>query len=226
MNTDKVKKKIIEESISDDSWMDAILNDESKDHYLEYSSAIAVEILLEMKKQKINQTDLAKILGVTPQQVSKIVKGKENLTLDTIGKIERALNFKILRVIDHEKEENVNKEKNPFSENLKDVIEIVTKYFSNPIIKGEIHASEQKLIYLKRPEDRDNILSLSRDHYSKHKENTMKYINTKHMVFSSQAHLVSETIDTYKPRMIYYAKPTSSSNKNWEVFEGPVSNES
>jgi len=40
-------------------------------------------------------------MGVSPQYVSKIVKGQENLTLETIDKKELALNVKILGVQDY-----------------------------------------------------------------------------------------------------------------------------
>jgi len=36
------------------------------------------------------------VLEVSPQQVSKILKGKENLTLATIAKIEEVLGIEIL----------------------------------------------------------------------------------------------------------------------------------
>ena len=36
------------------------------------------------------------MIGVSPQYVNKIVKGKENLTLDTISKLEQALGIKLI----------------------------------------------------------------------------------------------------------------------------------
>jgi len=37
-------------------------------------------------------------MGVTPQYINKIVKGKENLTLETIAKIEKALGITLIEV--------------------------------------------------------------------------------------------------------------------------------
>ena len=41
----------------------------------------------------VNQKELAQRMGCTPQYVSKILKGKENLSLETICKIEDALDM-------------------------------------------------------------------------------------------------------------------------------------
>lgn len=63
----------------------------------QYSSEIARRILSIIEnKEKLNQTKLAETLNVSPQQISKIVKGKENLTLETIYKLSKALNFELI----------------------------------------------------------------------------------------------------------------------------------
>ncbi len=63
----------------------------------QYSSEIARRILAIIEnKEKLNQTKLAETLNVSPQQISKIVKGKENLTLETIYKLSQALNFELI----------------------------------------------------------------------------------------------------------------------------------
>lgn len=63
----------------------------------EYSLQIARRILAVIDENEgLNQSKLAEILNVTPQQISKIVKGKENLTLDTIYKLSKALDFELI----------------------------------------------------------------------------------------------------------------------------------
>ena len=57
-----------------------------------------MEILLICLKLNISQKDLADLLGLLPQQVNKWVKGKENLTLETIAKLEKALDFQLLNI--------------------------------------------------------------------------------------------------------------------------------
>lgn len=66
--------------------------------WLKRSSKIAFRILSELEKQGISQKELALRMGVTPQYVNKIVKGKENLSLETIWKIEEALGITLISV--------------------------------------------------------------------------------------------------------------------------------
>jgi transcriptional regulator with XRE-family HTH domain len=65
--------------------------------WLRYSSNIARRILA-LKGQDNNafQAELANTLGVSPQYISKIVKGKENLTLETIAKLSTALGVELI----------------------------------------------------------------------------------------------------------------------------------
>ncbi len=60
------------------------------------SKIIAFKVLKAIKEQEIKQRDLAFKMGVSPQQISKIVKGKENLTLATIVKLQNILKINIL----------------------------------------------------------------------------------------------------------------------------------
>jgi antitoxin component HigA of HigAB toxin-antitoxin module len=64
--------------------------------WLRYSQHIAVKMLLYMKKEGLTQAAMAERLGCTQQYVSKILKGTENLTIETIAKIERATNQKLM----------------------------------------------------------------------------------------------------------------------------------
>jgi len=66
--------------------------------WLKRSSKIAYRILNELDEQGILQKELALRMGVSPQYVSKIVKGKENLSLETIWKIEEALGITLISV--------------------------------------------------------------------------------------------------------------------------------
>ncbi len=64
--------------------------------WLKKSVAIAVKVLDALKAQQLSQKDMAELLRVSPQQVNKIVKGQENLTLETISNLEIALGIKII----------------------------------------------------------------------------------------------------------------------------------
>jgi transcriptional regulator with XRE-family HTH domain len=64
--------------------------------WLKHSQAIAIRILRTLREKNVSQKELAEKIGVSPQQVNKIVKGRENLTLETISKLEEALGIVLL----------------------------------------------------------------------------------------------------------------------------------
>jgi ribosome-binding protein aMBF1 (putative translation factor) len=64
--------------------------------WLKKSAAIAVRILDALKAQNLSQKELAERMKISPQQISKIVKGQENLTLETISSLEIALGIQII----------------------------------------------------------------------------------------------------------------------------------
>lgn len=64
-----------------------------------YSALVALVLRRELRVRGISQQALAEQLGVSPQYFGKILKGNENLTLGTIGKIERVLGRPILKVL-------------------------------------------------------------------------------------------------------------------------------
>ncbi|MBN8699600.1 MAG: helix-turn-helix transcriptional regulator [Chitinophagales bacterium] len=71
--------------------------------WLMYSSHIARRILAKIdEREDLSQAELARTLDISPQQVSKIVKGQENLTLETIGKLSDALGFELITFPDYE----------------------------------------------------------------------------------------------------------------------------
>lgn len=73
-------------------------NYRKSNRWLEYSSQIARRVLSVLDSRKdLNQTRLAEMLDVSPQQISKIVKGQENLTLETIYKLSNALNVELIQ---------------------------------------------------------------------------------------------------------------------------------
>lgn len=63
--------------------------------WLRRSNRIAAKILMALKEQKMTQKDLAEEMNVTPQYINKLVKGGENLTIETITKLENILNIVI-----------------------------------------------------------------------------------------------------------------------------------
>lgn len=63
---------------------------------LRESQAIAMKVLDKLDELGWSQARLAREMGVSPQQVTKIVRGTENLTLETQVKLQSILNIPIL----------------------------------------------------------------------------------------------------------------------------------
>jgi|GEM_PF-1244654 len=103
MNTtkeDKLLKLNLIATTSDEkaSWLKQA--DWNKKHELALNdfSTIAIRILSTLKKRNMKQIDLANLLDVKPQALSRIVKGRQNLTLSKIRQIEKALDIRLITV--------------------------------------------------------------------------------------------------------------------------------
>lgn len=94
------KPKALKKAIPSYSWTERADYKKENRAWLRKSANIALEILEALGKKGMNQSELAEKLGVSRQQVSKILNGQENLTLETISKLELALGLKLGRVMD------------------------------------------------------------------------------------------------------------------------------
>lgn len=84
--------------------------------WLEHSGKIALAVLIALDAQNMSQKAFAEKMGITPQQVSKILQGNENLSLQTIAKMETALGIPLIKVniditMKHRKQRTPKKEK-------------------------------------------------------------------------------------------------------------------
>lgn len=66
--------------------------------WLGYSQHIAMMMLDKMEEMGMTQKRLSEIMGCSQQYVSKVLKGQENLSLETLSKIERCLQIQILGI--------------------------------------------------------------------------------------------------------------------------------
>lgn len=66
--------------------------------WLRKSAKIALAIRRELRLQGMSQQDLAKRMALSPQYVGRILKGQENLTLETVSKIEDAIGMQLIKV--------------------------------------------------------------------------------------------------------------------------------
>jgi len=90
------------------SWKEKVEWRRENREWLEKSSDIAFRILDALDEMGWNKARLAREMGVSPQQVSKYVKGEENFKLETLCKLEKVLGVELIRVI-HADEEVVLK---------------------------------------------------------------------------------------------------------------------
>lgn len=81
------------------NWEELALKLERQE-WRELAASIAFTVLALLDKQGMTKQQLAKKMGVKPQYVSRVVKGKANITLDTITKLEKALGESIISVSD------------------------------------------------------------------------------------------------------------------------------
>lgn len=78
-----------------DQWEKEAIHARDNWPWIKYSMQIALKVRSKMKAEGITQCTLASRLGCTQQYVSLILKGKENLTLETISKLESALQINL-----------------------------------------------------------------------------------------------------------------------------------
>jgi transcriptional regulator with XRE-family HTH domain len=87
-------------SSGEEKWRKAVEFRKANKEWLSLSGDIALKVMDEMERQGISGRELAKRMDVSPQQVSKIVKGRENLKLETIAKLSSALGVTLIQVLD------------------------------------------------------------------------------------------------------------------------------
>ena len=64
--------------------------------WLRHSQGIAIKILSFMKQESLTQSGFADLIGCSQQYVSKILKGTENMSLETLTKLEQVLGVPLI----------------------------------------------------------------------------------------------------------------------------------
>jgi transcriptional regulator with XRE-family HTH domain len=98
MNAKSIKKRLLKDSVKDLEWKKEAEFRIDNQEWLDLSFSIAVKILSYMKVNNVNQKDLSKRLNVSPQYVSKLLKGKQPLGLPAVCKMQKILQIKLLEV--------------------------------------------------------------------------------------------------------------------------------
>ena len=67
--------------------------------WLRMSRSVALTIVDYMQENQLSRAEMAKILNVSPQYLSRILSGTENFSLKSIAKIEAALGISCLKPV-------------------------------------------------------------------------------------------------------------------------------
>ncbi len=76
---------------------DLEITENNSEKWMYHSQAIAAIMSNRMEELGMTQRALAEKMNCTQQYVSKVLKGRENLSLETLCKIENALGIRILQ---------------------------------------------------------------------------------------------------------------------------------
>jgi len=96
---------ILKAIAKDDKALEKIKDRINNRIWLKYSQKVALIVLNEIELKDISQKELALKMEVSPQYINKLVKGKEKLNIETISKLETALNINILTISEPRKPE-------------------------------------------------------------------------------------------------------------------------
>ena len=78
-------------------WRDDAQWRRDNEYWLKYSRYITLQVMRAMDEQSTTQVELAKRMGCTQQYVSNLLKGSSNMTLETIARLEKALNIDLIK---------------------------------------------------------------------------------------------------------------------------------
>jgi len=145
MSINNIKHKLKANSKKDRSWIENAKYRKENSDWLDISFTIAVKIMSVLKSNKAsnklpsNQKELALALDCSPQYVNKLLKGSEKLNIETISKIQKALNISIINIgiktkqieIIAQHEEIINKKKTVPIRNYKKMDNVIQYNFQN-----------------------------------------------------------------------------------------------
>ncbi|MCL4484682.1 MAG: helix-turn-helix transcriptional regulator [Bacteroidetes bacterium] len=99
METERIRnfEKLV--STEKSGWLEKAKWRQENHAWLDKSALIAIKILRAITDQKSSQKELAEKMGVSAQYINKIVKGSENLSLETISKLELALGIQLIDIV-------------------------------------------------------------------------------------------------------------------------------
>jgi ribosome-binding protein aMBF1 (putative translation factor) len=96
-----IEKKIHESGSKnhDSKWKEQIEFRQANKGWLKKSGRVALRVLDALDEKGWSQAELARQLEVTPQQVTKIVKGQSDFKFSTIDKLEKVLGIQLQAIL-------------------------------------------------------------------------------------------------------------------------------
>ena len=85
------------QSSSPSRWQEEAEWRRDNEYWLKYSRYITLRVLQSMEDQSVSQAELARRMGCSQQYVSTLLKGSPNMTLETIARLEKALQIDIVQ---------------------------------------------------------------------------------------------------------------------------------
>jgi transcriptional regulator with XRE-family HTH domain len=107
-------------------WKQRAAKDRVNRKKISRAQKFALELLEYLDENNIKQKELAELMGVSPQQVSKIIRAQANLTFETLDKIEEALEIIISSPI-------IKTKREMHSQTITSVMKVVHNVNSKPI---------------------------------------------------------------------------------------------
>ena len=99
------KKSIKDISVqSHENWIADVAWRKANKAWLGKSADIALRILDALEELNWKKAKLAQEMGVSPQQVSKYVKGEENFKLETLCNLEKVLGIELVTILQKDEE--------------------------------------------------------------------------------------------------------------------------
>lgn len=143
MGKEEYKNNLSKLLTSDKSvWRDNLEYRNLNKYWLKKSAKIAIKLNRVLRKEGLSQKELSERIGVSPQQINKLLKGRENLTLETISKIEIALNIELVSILNEDEfvfsktEKSVEILNEVFNKHLKVQVEyLIEKQIKNFLLK-------------------------------------------------------------------------------------------
>jgi len=130
-------EKLVSQETS--GWLEKAKWRQENQAWLEKSALIAIKILRAINDQGSSQKKLADKMEVSAQYINKIVKGSENLSLETISKLETALGIQLIEVVGFSS--SINYE---IPESVQPEI-IVSSEIMNILLENKFYGGDNKL---------------------------------------------------------------------------------